>query len=515
MSEVAMPLDSEKEKRTNKKLAMGVGVLGLGAFGALCVASFLVIILKPGLIFSMMPEKITTRALSDGSRTYLLSSKTDRSNVSFREKRDPEEKHFLSILQGTNLSAPLEIPRYETASGSNNRLVLLNEGMYRSYDGTGWTEVATDAMGHDPLGTVTPDGLYVMSSFGDTTRLNRIIDKAVSSIPLPDQFLSNRKHGPSSSTQLVWYEGRLCLFWLADNSLTWTIWNGSSWLPAATTPFSGDFQVIADGHKLYFFHREGVGTDPARMLSLYVFENNEWAGPTRVPVRRGFTGWDAFILQGKPMLFVQQSVSQTVYTIENGTLTNPVHIEGPLNPERMMGNLAILVLSINLALFLSIYCFSALILHYKKRYWTHEKTQYEFASLFRRFVAFFLDTLFLIFPPAAVIALFLTMHDFPRDPLRIMLTLASTLGFYVIGGFLYRSLFEGLFGATLGKKICGIIVLKADFTRCGLGAGFLRNLMRIVDVLFYYLVAVISMAATLKWQRLGDLAAGTVVVRKK
>jgi uncharacterized RDD family membrane protein YckC len=214
------------------------------------------------------------------------------------------------------------------------------------------------------------------------------------------------------------------------------------------------------------------------------------------------------------MLFVQQSVSQTVYTIENGALANPVRLEGPLNPKRMMGSLAILSISMNLAIFLAIYCFSALIRHFKNRHWTQEKTQYEFASLFRRFIAFFLDTLFLIIPPAVVIALFVTVQDFPRDPLRIMLTVALTLGFYFIGGFLYHSLLEGLFGATLGKKVCGIVVLKADFTRCGLSAGFLRNLMRIVDAFFYYLIAAISMAATLKWQRLGDMVARTVVVRK-
>jgi len=35
-----------------------------------------------------------------------------------------------------------------------------------------------------------------------------------------------------------------------------------------------------------------------------------------------------------------------------------------------------------------------------------------------------------------------------------------------------------------------------------------------VDSFFYYLVAVIALAGTLKWQRLGDLAADTVVVRR-
>ena len=84
---------------------------------------------------------------------------------------------------------------------------------------------------------------------------------------------------------------------------------------------------------------------------------------------------------------------------------------------------------------------------------------------------------------------------------------------FFIGGYLYHSLLEGLFGQTLGKKLCGIRVLKADFTPCGLSAGFLRNLLRIVDAFFYYLVAAISLAGTFKWQRLGDLVAETVVVR--
>lgn len=85
----------------------------------------------------------------------------------------------------------------------------------------------------------------------------------------------------------------------------------------------------------------------------------------------------------------------------------------------------------------------------------------------------------------------------------------------LVGGFLYHFLLEGIFGKTLGKKLCGIVVLKDDFTPCGLLPGFLRNLMRIVDSFFYYLIAIVSLTGTLKWQRLGDIVAGTVVVRQK
>jgi uncharacterized RDD family membrane protein YckC len=102
-----------------------------------------------------------------------------------------------------------------------------------------------------------------------------------------------------------------------------------------------------------------------------------------------------------------------------------------------------------------------------------------------------------------------------HHPVRFIILIFCAVLFYVIGGFLYHSLLEGMLGATLGKRLCNITVLKADFTPCGIGAGFLRNLLRIVDGFFYYLVAAVSLAGTFKWQRLGDLAAETVVVLRK
>lgn len=507
-------VDLEKRKKTNQQLAIGVGVLGVGAFGAFYVLFFLVMLLKPGLFFGMMPaQSFTTAALSDGNRTYLLTRTTDLSKLSFKEKQEPREKHFLAVLEGTKLSTPQEIPPHDSVSGSNNRIVLFSDGMYRSFDGTGWTVVKTDGIGHEPTGLITPDGLYVVSGFGDTARLNRITDTTVTSLPLPEQFLRDWKESSCHCTQLAWYQGRLCLFWPGDNAISWTIWNGSSWLPAAMSPLSGGFQVIAGGDRLYFFHREGSGNN--RMLSLYVFENNEWTGPTRLPVLNGFHDWDVFMQKGKPMLLVQQGLSRTLYTIEKGTLANPVRLDSAFSPARMLGSLSAIVLGMNLALFLSIFGLSALFRHFKDRHWTAGETQYEFASLFRRFIAYLLDNLFLIIPPSVVVALFVVVEGFPRNPLPVVLMVLATFVFYFVGGFLYQSLLEGLYGATLGKRICGIRVLKQDFTPCSVAAGFLRNLLRIVDAFFYYLVGAVCMAGTLKWQRLGDMVAETVVVRTK
>jgi uncharacterized RDD family membrane protein YckC len=79
----------------------------------------------------------------------------------------------------------------------------------------------------------------------------------------------------------------------------------------------------------------------------------------------------------------------------------------------------------------------------------------------------------------------------------------------------YFFLLEGFWdGQTLGKKLFGIKVVKDTGEECTIAASIIRNLLRIIDGLFYYVIGFIVMAATDKRQRLGDLAGGTVVVRE-
>ncbi len=81
--------------------------------------------------------------------------------------------------------------------------------------------------------------------------------------------------------------------------------------------------------------------------------------------------------------------------------------------------------------------------------------------------------------------------------------------------FVYFWLLEGLMGATLGKLLLGIEVQRVDGGRCGLVASLVRNLLRIIDGLLVYLVAAILVWNSEKRQRLGDMAAKTVVVRRR
>src|SRR5438309_7014876 len=79
----------------------------------------------------------------------------------------------------------------------------------------------------------------------------------------------------------------------------------------------------------------------------------------------------------------------------------------------------------------------------------------------------------------------------------------------------YFILLEWLWnGQTLGKRSFGLRVISGDGSPAGFSAVFVRNLIRVVDFLpVFYGVGFLLIILTPKNQRLGDLAAGTYVVR--
>ena len=79
--------------------------------------------------------------------------------------------------------------------------------------------------------------------------------------------------------------------------------------------------------------------------------------------------------------------------------------------------------------------------------------------------------------------------------------------------FLYYIALEALSGATLGKRIVGLRVVREDGGGIGWRESVIRNLLRFVDGLFLYLVGAVLVWTSAKRQRLGDRIAETVVVR--
>lgn len=86
-----------------------------------------------------------------------------------------------------------------------------------------------------------------------------------------------------------------------------------------------------------------------------------------------------------------------------------------------------------------------------------------------------------------------------------------------LGEWFYPVLFEVLrHGQTPGKSSLGLTVLHQDGSPVGWTASILRNLVRFADFLpVAYGFGLLSMLASRDFQRLGDLAAGTVVVHRE
>jgi uncharacterized RDD family membrane protein YckC len=85
----------------------------------------------------------------------------------------------------------------------------------------------------------------------------------------------------------------------------------------------------------------------------------------------------------------------------------------------------------------------------------------------------------------------------------------------VFSVFFYYTLMEGYLGRTLGKMLFGIKVVREDNGGVpGLGAAALRTVLRIIDGILFYAVAFVSVQVSEKNQRLGDMVADTLVVRK-
>jgi uncharacterized RDD family membrane protein YckC len=86
---------------------------------------------------------------------------------------------------------------------------------------------------------------------------------------------------------------------------------------------------------------------------------------------------------------------------------------------------------------------------------------------------------------------------------------------YLVLVIAYYVLMEGYLGQTVGKMLLGIKVVREGTGEVpGLQGAAIRTVLRIVDGFFFYLVAFISVLASSKNQRLGDMVANTLVVRK-
>ncbi|WP_339732412.1 RDD family protein [uncultured Gimesia sp.] len=136
---------------------------------------------------------------------------------------------------------------------------------------------------------------------------------------------------------------------------------------------------------------------------------------------------------------------------------------------------------------------------------------YQLAGPAQRYIAYMIDLVIrvlmvfgmMVVTPMVGIVL-------PGTAVGIMLVLMflNTWGYYTIS--------EGFFkGQSIGKHFCGLRVIRDEGYPITFWPALLRNLVRSADAIVFYGIGITSMLLTRRFQRLGDLVAGTVVIQER
>jgi uncharacterized RDD family membrane protein YckC len=147
----------------------------------------------------------------------------------------------------------------------------------------------------------------------------------------------------------------------------------------------------------------------------------------------------------------------------------------------------------------------------------HIVLNYELAGIGSRFLAGFVDTLIqtivIVLIGVAVSLIGSLEGEVARMPIRVFIVVAA--GALIMIG--YFVLFEMIWdGQSPGKRMAGLRVIRTDGTPIAIGDSLIRNILRFVDLIpIAYTVGMAAIFFTKRCQRLGDLAAGTIVVKER
>lgn len=146
----------------------------------------------------------------------------------------------------------------------------------------------------------------------------------------------------------------------------------------------------------------------------------------------------------------------------------------------------------------------------------HVELHLELAGVGSRFLAGFVDSLAqLALIVGLGFALGYTRWAITGDPSKLGMNVAIVIFSSMLIVIAYYIIFEMAWGGqSPGKRMAGLVVVRDDGGPVGLSESALRNILRVVDILpAFYTLGMAFIFLTRKCKRIGDLVAGTMVIK--
>ena len=116
-----LPVDFEKEKKKNIRLAIGIASLAVAGFFAVYILCFSIMIFSPGWFFNLFPfPSFSENVVGFKGNLFLFSKSIEFKGRNF--ENPAEEKMTLKIFDGKSVSDPQEIKHFASLYPTEDKI---------------------------------------------------------------------------------------------------------------------------------------------------------------------------------------------------------------------------------------------------------------------------------------------------------------------------------------------------------------------------------------------------------
>lgn len=498
--------------------------------GGVTMVSFtLLMVLLPILPAPPLPKPVTNlRAVVLDSDLYVYHKITEQGG-------ETETEHWVRKLFREG-EVVLKDPAGSFHDGAvyRGQLWLFSEGSYRTFNGRDTQEFTVPWIGYHPSVASSDRRIWILSRRGVDLELASYSGgkwERPGGVSFPDGETA-RICSEACLYDLAVLNGRPHLLWVNEGRLYHWEWREDGTGKVRDLAPARDLEVLSvpDGLIVWFLPTAELARPGYQRVEMLRFDGESWVeGPGfERPNPASLIELSGVYLDGRIHLLVNNVMKVELLDFDGSEYRSIAVLSGS-----ELGAIVLKFMAGFFILLVLIMTGMAGALSWTMNRWKHSDppthrlsepngdrgrgTGVAYATVWIRFSAKAIDTILIAVPLGALIW-------WKTDPVSFLF-MGSASEFFSTGGrafglipaalLIYHSILEGLNGRTPGKRLMGIRVVGTDGEPCGIRRAVLRNIFRFLDGIYLYGIGLISIAATERWQRIGDLIGRTIVVQEE